>query len=708
MPKYTVEDAQTGKRITFDWTGSASPTDADMEEVFAAGRSSTKRSRTVTEGQGGDIPRSDPERPWDSMGFAVQMDEILQGPSRLQQTAHDVGQAVLPAAGWATGVAAGTLGSLGIATGATAGAGLATGKKAADLLDWAVGYESALARSARLAGRQSSGLREAMKTTNDIVQGATDYYGAEALGALGTKLRGVPITEEGIAARRLADTTTAENKVDLKINESIDTAFRPSVKGRKSVAQREQAQARGQDMMREIIKNKNTLELPDGYGGVVRGQLPSGENAAEQLSVAMKQAMDKTLTEYMTMAEASGEKGLVVTQDNAIKGLQAALEKEEFQAEPAMLEMIQKQIDVLRNTKPYSPVGAENRIALLNERLRPYYADPTPTRQGQAYVDALEADALRTTLDDGISALEGPGHQQLKNTYGSIRSYQDIVNHRITVYNRGAPTGLQDFLGKVSEVGTAIHAIASHSPAGLAASVGMHVARKMAKASNNPNVIISKMFEDIAPTVEASLPKRSQWPDLGLSPDYISPPGQRALPSPPNWQMETAGVRTKSSVPTAQLEMERIPTSRQLPPGTGQGLYEGEASTRTTVPGVRTKQLVGSDEGQAFQPASRLADQGFFPRIDYPSSLAEESAAVLERELGRAEQIRQSPFGKTSLLRELSSMSEKRLATTTSDELLRGLADPAALEAERVSVEKAISERLKQEDWKRFMKQLGL
>jgi hypothetical protein len=53
-------------------------------------------------------------------------------------------------------------------------------------------------------------------------------------------------------------------------------------------------------------------------------------------------------------------------------------------------------------------------------------------------------------------------------------------------------------------------------------------------------------------------------------------------------------------------------------------------------------------------------------------------------------------------------MSEKRLATTTSDELLRGLADPAALEAERVSVEKAISERLKQEDWKRFMKQLGL
>lgn len=36
MPQYTVKDEQSGKTITFDWAGAEPPTDADMEEVFAA------------------------------------------------------------------------------------------------------------------------------------------------------------------------------------------------------------------------------------------------------------------------------------------------------------------------------------------------------------------------------------------------------------------------------------------------------------------------------------------------------------------------------------------------------------------------------------------------------------------------------------------------------------------------------------------------
>jgi uncharacterized radical SAM superfamily protein len=36
MPKYTVQDGQTGKNITFQWDGQSEPTDADMEEVAQA------------------------------------------------------------------------------------------------------------------------------------------------------------------------------------------------------------------------------------------------------------------------------------------------------------------------------------------------------------------------------------------------------------------------------------------------------------------------------------------------------------------------------------------------------------------------------------------------------------------------------------------------------------------------------------------------
>ena len=38
MPKYTVEDSQTGKRVTFEWAAPNPPTDIDMEEVFSVAR----------------------------------------------------------------------------------------------------------------------------------------------------------------------------------------------------------------------------------------------------------------------------------------------------------------------------------------------------------------------------------------------------------------------------------------------------------------------------------------------------------------------------------------------------------------------------------------------------------------------------------------------------------------------------------------------
>jgi len=44
MPKYTVQDTSTGKKVTFDWNAPIPPTDADMEEVFAAAKATTPTS----------------------------------------------------------------------------------------------------------------------------------------------------------------------------------------------------------------------------------------------------------------------------------------------------------------------------------------------------------------------------------------------------------------------------------------------------------------------------------------------------------------------------------------------------------------------------------------------------------------------------------------------------------------------------------------
>jgi len=50
MPDYTVKDTQTGKTITFRWSGEQPPTDADMEQVFSEARqSSAPQTQAPTE-----------------------------------------------------------------------------------------------------------------------------------------------------------------------------------------------------------------------------------------------------------------------------------------------------------------------------------------------------------------------------------------------------------------------------------------------------------------------------------------------------------------------------------------------------------------------------------------------------------------------------------------------------------------------------------
>lgn len=52
MARYTVQDTQSGKNVTFDWNGEQPPTDADMQEVFAQ----AIPTKEATQPQGAGIP----------------------------------------------------------------------------------------------------------------------------------------------------------------------------------------------------------------------------------------------------------------------------------------------------------------------------------------------------------------------------------------------------------------------------------------------------------------------------------------------------------------------------------------------------------------------------------------------------------------------------------------------------------------------------
>ena len=50
MPEYTVRDTATNKTITFRWNAPQPPTDADMEEIFAAAAASVAAPAVLAQG----------------------------------------------------------------------------------------------------------------------------------------------------------------------------------------------------------------------------------------------------------------------------------------------------------------------------------------------------------------------------------------------------------------------------------------------------------------------------------------------------------------------------------------------------------------------------------------------------------------------------------------------------------------------------------
>lgn len=117
MARYTVEDSQTGKRITFEWDGAGQPTDSDMEQVFAEARSMQPTQTPAP------IPNTPPDR---------------QTLRDLAAMAAPYARPALEMGGALAGAALSSPGNVvapGLASLAGAGLGFAGGRQVANALD---------------------------------------------------------------------------------------------------------------------------------------------------------------------------------------------------------------------------------------------------------------------------------------------------------------------------------------------------------------------------------------------------------------------------------------------------------------------------------------------------------------------------------------------------------------------------------------------
>lgn len=289
----------------------------------------------------------------------------------------------------------------------------------------------------------------------------------------------------------------AETKLSSIVRKGLEKGVRPTVKGKSTFGQTEKYFSGANDAVQEIIKSKNTgtLKLAD-ETGTLSNKLPQN---LSQFSEAIQKTRKDVFTKYHQMTKVAGQQGVTVDLVPIANEIEKrALSNVTQDINPAATRYALKVADRLRKRGAYTPLEAEEAIAQLNfePRLKAYYQNPSHIEGQKIQTDAFLADQLRSNLDKAIESIEGPGYQELKNTYGSLKSIEKEVNQRAIVDARKNTKGLTDSLGDMFSGYYILRGIIAQEPSILAAGAGAKAAQKLAKWKNDPNRAIRRMFQE--------------------------------------------------------------------------------------------------------------------------------------------------------------------------------------------------------------------
>lgn len=289
-----------------------------------------------------------------------------------------------------------------------------------------------------------------------------------------------------------------------QVDEIIDLAFtkavRPSVKGKKSLGKLADAKQSARDAVKSVVTFKDALELTDSAGRKVIGELP--QNLA-QFGEAVDQVQELIFRQYDNLAIEAGGQGVAMNFDEVLGGkLDEVINSKALQAsDPATV----KYAEVLKER--YADLGdlgvqdVQDVIKNLNAKLKAFYGKASGDVYSQLYVDALVANNLRKNIDELIQGATGGQYQELKTAYGSLKSIQDDLMHRIIVDARKNGVSLPQF-ADVFSVGDILMGIGTLNPAQVGKGASQLALRKVLSLMNDPNEIIKRMFNQLDEMVE--------------------------------------------------------------------------------------------------------------------------------------------------------------------------------------------------------------
>ena len=325
---------------------------------------------------------------------------------------------------------------------------------------------------------------------------------AQAGNAVGEKVAGVAGAEAGAIAEgamaaapaalgyRKAFSESPAVPRGIAIEEGINKAIRPSVTKKEVWSQREKYMQNARTAVDEIIKNKDNLRLIDKDGNETVKQLPK---SLQEFSQAIEQTKRQIYEQYNALAEQATGQGASISMTPIVAELDGIANNRVMRTmSPETIQYAKARQQALAD-QAFSPVEIQEMIQMLNQSEKAYYANPTPDMKGRAYVDSLIANNMRQALDAAIEQATGVEYQPLKNKYGALRMLETDVTKRAIVDARKNVKGLIDF-SDIFSGAQAVQGVLSFNPATIASGAAAKTIASMIKSWNDPNKIVSKMF----------------------------------------------------------------------------------------------------------------------------------------------------------------------------------------------------------------------
>jgi hypothetical protein len=281
---------------------------------------------------------------------------------------------------------------------------------------------------------------------------------------------------------------TLTSKIDTVIQKGIEKSVRPTVVGKRTATQAKNYYDRAKTAVGTIVKNKENLALLDANGNPAKG-LPQ---TLKQFSEAIEQTKRSVYQQYHDMATAAGESGAAFDARKVLKSLDGV--SADLKHNPEIRKYAGSLKDEIAELHGQAPDVIEARIADLNSSLSGFYEGRVS--RAKARVDASVANLMREELDNNIMNAVGPGYQDLKNTYGSLKSLEKEVAHRAIVNARKNIKGIAD-LTDIFTKGEIVTGILTANPALVARGTAGLGIKAWIKYINNPDRIVKGMFRDV-------------------------------------------------------------------------------------------------------------------------------------------------------------------------------------------------------------------